>query len=90
MMRVRPFIIAAGGVLAISACARPQPVHGQAYYIAHPNERSAAIADCRADPGDLEKTPNCINASAAAAAAESDHFWAIKKPKSRVANPGAL
>ena len=83
-------IVAARPRLAALRVASALLVHGQAYYLAHPNERSEAIADCRADPGELEKTPNCINASTAAADVESDHFWAIKKPKSRVAHPGSL
>jgi hypothetical protein len=89
-MRGLPFIISVVGGLGVTACSPLKPVHDKAYFLAHPDERSAAIADCRADPGEIEKPPNCINASSAAADVESDRFWAIKKPKSRVAHPGSL
>jgi hypothetical protein len=89
-MRGLSFIISVVSVLCGTACSPLKPVHDRAYFLAHPDERSAAIADCRADPGEHEKTPNCINASSTAADVESDHFWAIKKPKSRVAHPGSL
>ena len=89
-MRGLPFIISVVGGLGVTACSPLKPVHDKAYFLAHPDERSAAIAACRADPGELEKTPNCINASSAAADVESDRFWAIRKPKSRVAHPGSL
>jgi len=89
-MRGLPLIVSVGGVLAISACARPQPVHGQAYYLTHPSERTAAIAECKNNPGELEKTPSCISASSAAADFERKRFWAIKQPKSRLASPGSL
>ena len=88
-MRGSWFIIAVGGLLAVTACA-PKPVHEKAYYLAHPDERTAAVAACRNDPCELEKTANCINASAADADAESARFWATKKPTSRVAKPGSL
>ena len=48
------------------------------------------MAGCHNGSPEPVDTPNCINATAAAADIEQRRFWAIKKPKSRVANPGAL
>jgi hypothetical protein len=88
-MRVRPSILAIGGVLAAAACA-PKPVHESAWYFVHSDERSAAIAGCQNESPEAADRQNCINASAAAADIERRRFWAIKKPVSRVANPGSL
>jgi hypothetical protein len=89
-MRAFLVIFALGGGLAIAGCTPPRPVHDKAYYLAHPDERAAAIAECRNNPGALANTPNCVNASAADADAESARFWTTKRPQSRVANPGSL
>jgi hypothetical protein len=35
------------------------------WYVAHPDERKAEAATCENDPGDLQNTPDCINAKAA-------------------------
>jgi len=88
-MRAFLFFVALGGALAVAACA-PKSAHEKAYFIAHPDERAATLAECRKDPGKLQETPNCINAYAASADADSDRFWAPKTPRSRVANPGSL
>ena len=53
-------------------------------------DRTAAIAGCQDGSPEPVETQNCINATAAAADIEQRRFWAIKKPASRVANPGAL
>jgi hypothetical protein len=89
-MRIIPLAVALVLGSALVACSPPAPTHDKAYYLAHADERASTIADCRSDPGRLGKTPNCVNAAAAAGQIESDRFWAIKKPKSRVANPGGL
>ena len=88
-MRGSRFIIAAGGLAAIAACA-PKPAHETAWYLAHPDERTATMAGCQNGSPEAVEIQNCINASAAAADIEQRRFWAIKQPKSRVANPGAL
>ena len=89
-MQARLVITVVAGSLALAACSQPPPVRDKADYLAHPTDRAAQLAECRANPGALASTPNCVNAAAAAADVERDHFWAIKKPKSRVINPGAL
>jgi hypothetical protein len=35
------------------------------YYIAHPEERNKKLAECRNNPGEKAKLPNCQNASRA-------------------------
>ncbi|HEY5410679.1 MAG TPA: EexN family lipoprotein [Caulobacteraceae bacterium] len=89
-MRILPVavVLALGGALV--ACTPPTPAHDKAYYLAHADERTKTIAGCRNDPDTSEKTPNCVNAAVAAGQVESDRFWAVKKPKSRVTNPNSL
>ena len=89
-MRAHQAIIIVASLLALAACSQPTPVRDKADYLAHPADRVAQIASCKANPGALASTPNCINAAAATADVASDHFWAIKKPKSRVTNAGGL
>lgn len=89
-MRTFQVIFAGAGLLTLAACSQPTPTRDKAYYLAHPTDRLADLTECRNDAGSLASTPNCVNATAAAADVERDHFWAIKKPKSRVTNPGTL
>ena len=89
-MRAVQVVIAGAVLLALAACSQPMPIRDKAYYLAHPTDRLADVTACRNNPGALASTPNCVNAAAATADIERDHFWAIKKPKSRVTNPGAL
>ena len=88
-MRSRAFI-GITGLFLVTACSQPVAIKGKAYYAAHADERSSEISECRNDPGGIGKTPNCVNASAAAADAESSRFWATKKPKSRLTNTSSL
>lgn len=39
-----------------------EPTHDVTWYKAHPVERKAMIARCQNNPGQLDRTPNCINA----------------------------
>jgi hypothetical protein len=89
-MRIASVAVALAFAMGLAACTQPAPPHDKAYYLTHPNERTAAISACRGDPGGLGKTSNCVNATAADGQVESDRFWAVKKPKSRVANPNSL
>ena len=53
---------------AVTACA-PVPnraQHSVDYYRTHPPALSAMLARCANDPGRLARTPDCINARAAA------------------------
>ena len=78
------------GLFLVTACSHPAPIKEKAYYAAHADDRASEIAECRNGPGAAAETPNCVNALAAAADVESSRFWAIKKPKSRLTNPGSL
>lgn len=89
-MRIIPLAVALAFAVGLTGCTQPTPPHDKAYYIAHPDERTAAISACRGDPGGLGKTSNCVNAAAADGQVESGRFWAVEKPKSRVANPNSL
>lgn len=44
------------------------------YYRVHAQERSAEVAKCADDPGDLGKTPACVNARAAEVAEDLGSF----------------
>ena len=53
---------------AVAACA-PVPKHAQysvGYYRAHPAQLREVLARCANDPGDAGRTPDCVNARAAA------------------------
>lgn len=76
--------------LTLAGCSPAEPAHDKAYYLAHADERGAMLARCRNDPGGLGKSTNCVNALAAAGDVESNRFWDLKKPRSRVENPSGL
>jgi hypothetical protein len=63
-------VIAACG--ALGACSRePSPAaHTVAWYLAHRAERAATVGRCTNDPGTYGKTPDCVNALAAAERAD--------------------
>lgn len=42
------------------------------YYTEHKDERNAKLQECRDNPGELKKTPNCINAAESAQRAMLD------------------
>ncbi|TCP11781.1 hypothetical protein EV683_1114 [Crenobacter luteus] len=63
-MRKIVFSIAAAAILA--GCNKaPEPVQSVDWYKAHKAEREAMLAKCKANPGELALTPNCVNAQAA-------------------------
>ena len=76
--------------LTLAGCNPAGPAHDKAYYLAHADERGAMLERCRNDPGGLGKSSNCVNALAAAGEVESNRFWDVKKPRSRVENPSGL
>lgn len=73
--------------LTLAGCNPAGPAHDKAYYVAHADERGAMLKRCR---GGLSKSANCVNALAAAGEVESNRFWDVKKPRSRVENPSGL
>jgi hypothetical protein len=52
---------------AVTACAPApkQAQHAVDHYRSHPGERREVLERCTNDPGDEERTPNCVNARAA-------------------------
>lgn len=75
--------------LSITACS-PTPQHDKPYYASHDDERAKQLEACKADPGRLGQTPNCVNAQSAESDALTKDFWKRKEPASRVQNPGQL
>ena len=51
---------------ALAGCGENTPVQTVDWYKAHEAERTAMIAKCKANPGELDASPNCINAVTAA------------------------
>jgi hypothetical protein len=76
--------------LATAACSPTAPAHDKAYYAANAGARARGVAACRANPGRLAATPDCVNAQAADADAHAAHFYDAPKPASRVLKPGQL
>jgi hypothetical protein len=66
---LRPIVfgLVLSGVLGIVGCTQEalEPVQSVAWYKAHEAERVAMATKCHNNPGQLEKTPNCINAQQA-------------------------
>lgn len=76
--------------LTLAGCTPAGPARDKAYYLAHADERGEMLERCRNDPGGLGKSANCVNAMAAAGDVETNRFWDLKKPRSRVENPTGL
>ncbi len=56
------------GVLGMAACTQEarDPVQTVEWYKTHEAERMAVLTRCINNPGQLENTPNCVNARGAA------------------------
>ena len=50
----------------LAGCGENTPVQTVDWYKAHEAERTATIAKCMTNPGELDASPNCINATTAA------------------------
>ena len=90
-MGVRPAlgaVFVAG--LALAACSPVAPVRGRAFYAANVDARAQTLIACRADPGRLGRTTDCAAAAAAEADAHVAHFYDVRRPAARVAQPGQL
>ncbi|MFZ3014559.1 MAG: EexN family lipoprotein [Nitrospira sp.] len=61
------FGLVLSGALGIVGCTQEalDPVQTVAWYKAHEAERIAMATKCHNNPGQLDKTPNCINAQQA-------------------------
>ena len=66
---LRPIVfgLVLSGVFGLAGCTQEalEPVQTVAWYKAHEAERIAMATKCHNNPGQLEKTPNCINAQQA-------------------------
>lgn len=90
-MRPLLIVLAAAAGLALAACQPAAPVHDKSYFTARPDERAQALAECRADPGRLSGTPNCVNAIQSDAEAEHKRVFHSPPPKAPgVNNPDHL
>jgi hypothetical protein len=74
-MRALLVILSLSAGCVLSGCQPARPVHDKAYYAGHPQERAQALAACRNDPGELNATPNCVNAIQADADAEHERVF---------------
>ena len=52
--------------MVLAGCNEEETVQTVDWYKAHETERTAMIAKCKANPGELDASPNCINAVTAA------------------------
>jgi len=89
-MRPARIVPPLGLAAALAACSAPEPGRDVAYYRDHASDRAAKLAACRADPGRLRESANCVNAVAADGQVASQDFWSVPKPAPRVAGPGGL
>jgi len=61
------FLFIAVSALSLASCSNDaQPTHDVQFYLDNPDILKETIEKCRNDPGNLEDTPNCINAEEAA------------------------
>lgn len=90
-MRSAPVLGAMVAVaLALAACAPAAPAHDNIFYAVNTDARAQMLTACQADPGRLGRTADCGNARAAEADAHAAHFYEVRRPAARVAQPGQL
>lgn len=59
-------IVLAVAAAVLAGCGENTTVQTVDWYKEHETERTAMIAKCKANPGELAASPNCINATTAA------------------------
>jgi len=59
-------IVLAVAAAVLTGCGENTPVQTVDWYKANEAERTAMIAKCKANPGELEASANCMNATKAA------------------------
>ncbi|OLK23340.1 EexN family lipoprotein [Xanthomonas oryzae] len=77
-MKKLSIVLVVAAVLA--GCGENTPVQTVDWYKAHDTERKAMIAKCKADPGELAASPNCINAQQAQNEKELSRRGFLKLP----------
>lgn len=75
MKTMKQVLLVMAVAAGLSACGPKEPVQTVDWYKAHTAERDAMIGHCQANPGELDGTPNCINATDARATV----VWASSK-----------
>lgn len=78
-MKKLSIVLVVAAVLA--GCGENTPVQTADWYKAHDTERKAMIAKCKADPGELAASPNCINAQQAQNEKELSRRGFLKLPR---------
>ncbi len=81
MKKVTVLLVVAGALSMLAGCKEDKPAAVPAevvqtvdWYKAHNSERAEVLAKCKANPGELAATPNCVNASRA----DSATTWGAK------------
>jgi len=62
---MRFLFIVVTALLLVSCSNDTQPAHDVKYYFDNPDTLKEVLEKCRNDPGNLEDTPDCINAEEA-------------------------
>nr|BCT99694.1 entry exclusion protein [uncultured bacterium]BCU00308.1 entry exclusion protein [uncultured bacterium] len=80
MKKLTVLLVVAGTLSMLAGCKEDKPetpaevVQTVDWYKAHKAERAEVLAKCKANPGELAATPNCVNASRA----DSSSTWSAK------------
>lgn len=77
MNKLTVLLVVAGTLSMLAGCKEDKPaevVQTVDWYKAHKSERAEVLAKCKANPGELAATPNCVNASRA----DSATTWGAK------------
>jgi len=63
MKKIMFILVAVGVVTAMAGCKETEPVQTVEWYKTHKTEREETLKKCEDNPGELQATPNCINAN---------------------------
>jgi hypothetical protein len=81
MKKLTVLLVVAGTLSVLAGCKEDKPAEAPAdvvqtvdWYKANKAERADVLAKCKANPGELAATPNCVNASRA----DSSSTWGAK------------
>lgn len=77
MNKFTVLLVVAGTLSMLAGCKEDKPaevVQTVEWYKANKTERAEVLANCKANPGELAATPNCVNASRA----DSSTTWSAK------------
>lgn len=71
------FLLVCIATIALASCdnkdaGKNSAAHDVQYYLDNPDARKETIAKCNNNPGDLEDTPDCVNAFQASEQAMND------------------